>query len=416
MDQAPTADTTARPAAPVSSPAPSAAASAPVRSGRKPFMILGAIAFVVAVGIGVYLKLTAGLQITDDAQVTADMVPTAARVSGQVLKVHVADNQQVKKGDLLIELDPADYAARLQQAEAELRTAKAQHAAADAQVAIVEASSKGGLVSAKAQVVGSSSGVSAAHAQVEAARAGLARAEADARTADLEYQRAKELQAQSAIPQAQLDLAQSAYDAAHAALDQAKAQITAAQEAERVARSRVGEAQGRLDQTSQVDAQITAARANADIAAARVDSAQAQVDLAKLQLSYTKIVAPNDGVASRLSVHEGQLIQPGQPLLQLVPLTTYVIANFKETEVGQMRPGQRAEIKLDAFPGVELTGVVQSLSGGTGSTFSLLPPDNASGNFVKVVQRVPVRIEWVNPPADLPLRAGLSAEVTVRVQ
>ncbi len=392
-----------------------AAAPAP-KSGKRPFMILGGIALLAAIGASVYLELTKNLETTDDAQVAADTVPTAARVAGQVLHVLVTDNQVVKKGELLIELDPADYAARVKQAEAELRTAKAQAAAAAAQVDIVSATSKGGFQSARAQVAGSSSGVSAAKAQVEAAKAGLARAEAAARTADLDYERAKGLAAQSAIPQAQLDLAQSEYDGAHAALDQAKAQIVAAQQAERIAMSRVGEAQGHLDQTSQVSAQIDAAKANADLADARVQSAEAQLELARLQLSYTKIFAPNDGMASRLSVHDGQLVQPGQPLLELVPLQTYVVANFKETEVGRMRPGQPASITLDAFPGVELKGKVQSLAGGTGSTFSLLPPDNASGNFVKVVQRVPVRIEWVDPPANLAFRAGLSADVTVNVK
>ena len=313
-------------------PTPLVAPAAP-KNGRKPFLVLGAIAVLVLGGIGVYMTLTAGLETTDDAQVVADIVPTAARVSGQILRVHITDNQPVKKGEVLVELDPADFEARVKQADAELRTAKAQSAAATAQVAIVEATSKGGLVSAQAQVSGSSLGVSAAHAQVEAARQGLARLEADARKADLEYGRAKELNAAGAVSQSALDLAQSTYDSAHAALRQAQAQVTAAQEAERVAFSRVGEARGRLDQTSPVEAQIAGAHANADLAAAKIDGAQALLDLARLQLSYTRVSAPCDGTASKLSVHEGQLVQAGQPLLELVPLQTYMIANFKETEV-----------------------------------------------------------------------------------
>jgi membrane fusion protein (multidrug efflux system) len=144
-----------------------------------------------------------------------------------------------------------------------------------------------------------------------------------------------------------------------------------------------------------------------------VRSAEAALALAKLQLGYTKIVAPADGLASRLTAHEGQLVTVGQPLVELVPTATYVIASFKETQIGKMHAGQPAEIEVDAFPGRKLEGRVESLSGGTGASFSLLPADNATGNFVKVVQRVPVRIAWVNPPADVDLRAGLSADVTV---
>jgi membrane fusion protein (multidrug efflux system) len=144
-----------------------------------------------------------------------------------------------------------------------------------------------------------------------------------------------------------------------------------------------------------------------------VRSSEAQLDLARLQLSHTKITAPVDGLAARLSIHEGQLVGVGQQVLSLVPVATYVVANFKETQIGRMHPGQLAEIEVDAFPGRKLSGRVESLSGGTGTSFSLLPADNASGNFVKVVQRIPVRITWENLPPDLVFRAGMSADVTV---
>jgi membrane fusion protein (multidrug efflux system) len=170
-----------------------------------------------------------------------------------------------------------------------------------------------------------------------------------------------------------------------------------------------------LDQSSPIDAQIAAAHANADLAHARVQAAEAALELAKNQLAYTRVLAPADGMISKLSVHEGQLLQPGQSIAELVPSGTYVVANFKETQVGRIHEGQSVEVKIDAFSGKALHGKVESLSGGTGARFSLLPPDNASGNYVKVVQRVPVRIAWDPAPADLPLRAGLSAEVTVKV-
>jgi membrane fusion protein (multidrug efflux system) len=179
-----------------------------------------------------------------------------------------------------------------------------------------------------------------------------------------------------------------------------------------MAQERVGEARGRLNQSSPIEAQIAAARAQADLAHARVQSSQAQLDLARLQLSYTKVTAPADGMASKLSVHEGQQVTVGSPVIELVPVQTYLVANFKETQITKMKPGQRVNIKIDAFPGHRFVGKVESLSGGTGSSFSLLPADNASGNFVKVVQRVPVRIAFDQLP-DVPLRAGLSADVTV---
>ncbi len=162
-------------------------------------------------------------------------------------------------------------------------------------------------------------------------------------------------------------------------------------------------------------AQLAAAHAAAELARARVKVAEAQLRTARLQLDYTRVVAPEDGVVSRLGVHPGQNVQPGAPVAELVPSRTYVVANFKETQIGRMRPGQPAEIRLDAYPGRVFEGTVESRSGGTGARFALVPPDNASGNFVKVVQRVPVRITWTKPP-DVPLAAGLSAVVTVRVR
>ncbi|HEY1584783.1 MAG TPA: HlyD family secretion protein, partial [Polyangia bacterium] len=182
----------------------------------------------------------------------------------------------------------------------------------------------------------------------------------------------------------------------------------------RGAEERVGEMRGRLSQSSPIEAQIATARANADLAHARVNSAEAQLELARLQLGYTAVKAPADGMASKLTVHEGQLVAIGSPVIELVPVQTYILANFKETQIGKMKTGQKADVKIDAYPGKTIEATVESLSGGTGSSFSLLPADNASGNFVKVVQRVPVRIAWTKQP-DVPLRAGMSVDVTVHV-
>ncbi|HET9754544.1 MAG TPA: HlyD family secretion protein [Myxococcales bacterium] len=358
---------------------------APARTRpRKRWLILGLVSLAVLLGIGGYAWATHGKESTDDAQVEADVVPLSTRVAGQVKRVAAQDNAHVKKGDLILELDDADYAARAQQAQ------------------VAAAGARGGFTSARAGVSGSS-------AEVATARAGLVRAQAEEHKAALELSRSKELRAANVVPQQKLDEDQAAHDVARAALAQAQAALDAAQ-------SRIGEARGRLSQSSPVEAAVAAAQANARLAHARQKSAEAALALARLQLSYAKLYAQEDGQVTRLTAREGQMVQPGQPLAELVPDRTYVVANFKETQIGEMKAGQRVEIEIDAFPGKKLEGKVESLAGGTGSRFSLLPPDNASGNFVKVVQRVPVRIAWVDVPAGVTLRPGLSADVTVRVQ
>jgi membrane fusion protein (multidrug efflux system) len=303
-------------------PAPEPQVRAEPPKKRRPFLILGVVAAAAVLGLGGYVWWNHGKESTDDAQIEADVVPVAPRIPGMVQRVAVVENQHVKQGDLLLQIDDADAKARVAQAQAELATAQAQ----------------------------------------------VTRADADAQKAELDLRRARELRMSNVVPQQRLD------------------------DAGTTARS---------------------AAANARLARARVDSAQAALDLAKLQLSYTKIYAPAAGEVSRVVVHEGQLVQIGQPTMTLVPERTYVVANFKETQIGDMKPGDHAVVEVDAFPGQKLEAKVESLSGGTGSRFSLLPADNASGNFVKVVQRIPVRIALVNPPADLHLRAGLSADVTV---
>ncbi len=388
----------------------------PRRSARRPIIVLAAVVTVLVVGIGGYALATAGQENTDDAQVEADIVPIAARVGGAVLRVLVSENQVVKKGDVLLEIDPADFAARLKQAEAEVATAKAQAAVADAQVHIVEATARGGFATARALYSGSGVGVSSADASIAAARATLARAEADAKKAQLDLERAKELKAANAVPQERVDNAQASRDATLATLQAAQAQLSVAEESKRAALSRVDEAKGRVDQSAPIDAQIAAAHAAADLAHARTKASEAALELAQNQLSYTHVMAPASGVVSRLGVHDGQLVQLGQPLASLVPEGTYVVANFKETQVGRIAKGQKVEVVIDAWPNKKLEGVVESVSGGTGSRFALLPPDNASGNFVKVVQRVPVRIAWKEVPTGPSLRAGLSADVTVFVK
>jgi membrane fusion protein (multidrug efflux system) len=313
----------------------------------------GLLVAVVVASFAVHAFLTRGDVMTDDAFVEADVVAVAPRVGGTVAEVLVQENAPVKRGQPLLRLDDADYQARARQAQAELDTARAQAGVADA--------------------------------QVRAARANVSRADAEQEKAQLDLRRADELKAGEAI-------AADRYDATRIAGETARA----------------GASTNR--------AQYAAALASAELAHARVKSAEASLELAKLQLSYTVVAAANDGVVSRLAARAGQIVQPGQVLGQLVPSQSYLVANFKETQTGAIRPGQKVDIEVDAYGGRKLEGRVESLSGGTGARFALLPPDNASGNFVKVVERVPVRIAWVNPPADLSLRAGLSANVTVHTR
>ena len=396
------------------------AAPAPARARslwerRKPLVVLGSVAAAMLVGVAAYAIATWGEETTDDAQVEADVVPIAPRTSGQVRAVLVADNQAVKAGQPILKLDDADQAAKLAQSDAELATARAQLDAAKAQEQIVAASANGGLTSAQAMVAGSSDAVSGAEAQITAAEAALSRAQAEARKAELDWTRMQSLETSGVITKQQFDNAQTGVEAARAALAQAQANLAASKEQKQAARSHLAEAEGKLAQSSPIDAQIAAAHAAVQLADARVRSAEASVKLSQLQLSYTAVAAPADGVVSKLSARAGQVVSSGQPVAELVPAASYLVANFKETQIVRMRAGELAEVEIDAYPHRELTARVESLSGGTGARFSLLPPDNASGNFVKVVQRVPVRLTWVDPPKDLPLRAGLSATVTVRV-
>jgi membrane fusion protein (multidrug efflux system) len=281
------------------------------------------------------------------------VVAVAPRVGGTVVEVLVQENAPVRRGQPILRIDDADYQARARQAQAELETARAQAAVADA--------------------------------QVRAARATVTRSDAEAEKADLDLRRAEELRKGDAIPAERFDATRIAGETA-----------------------RAGASTNR--------AQYAAALASAELAHARVRSVEAALDLARLQVSYTTVSAASDGVISRLGARQGQIVQPGQVLGQLVPSRTYLVANFKETQTGSIRPGQPVTVEIDAYDGRKVEGKVESISGGTGARFALLPPDNASGNFVKVVERVPVRIEWTSLPADLPLRAGLSANATVHTR
>lgn len=379
---------------------------------KRLYLIGGAAVVLLLIVYGIYVLVTSGKETTDDAGVAADVVPVSARVAGQVVAIHIVENQPVHRGDLIVELDPQDAAVKLAQAQGDLATAEAQAADADARTEVTQAMARGALQSARGAVESSQDTVGSSAAQIQQVSAALNRAEANAQKARLDYQRAEELGGKGDISKSQVDAARAAHEAADADVAQARAALSSAQNAQHAAQANVASAQGRLTQSTPVEAQIDSAHAQARLAHARVDTAKAALQAAALNVSYTKVTAAADGIASRLGVRLGSWVTAGQALVQIVPARTYLLANFKETQLENMRPGQRATVRVDILGRKEFEGKVESFSGGTGATFSVLPPDNASGNFVKVVQRVPVRVSWSGPPAN-EVPAGSSAEVTV---
>jgi membrane fusion protein (multidrug efflux system) len=366
-------------AAPVSAPQPK-------RGGVRKIVILSVLAILVLVG-GVWGFQTVVFYkhhaTTDDAQVDGNINPVLPRVSGYVQEVLVKDNQIVHPGDLLVRIDPADLQARVDQEQAALLSAEAAVSVAEAAVA-----------GARSTVVGSQAKVASNQADVTAART---RAEQTA--ADLA--RYRQLLSKEEISQQQ-------YDAARAAADSARAAAEAARATTESSRATV------MSGGSQIEA------ATRQVAAAQAQVAQhrAALEAARLQLSYATLKAPVAGIVSKKAVEVGQFVQAGQPLLAIVQGNgeTWVSANFKETQLARMHPGQKAEIEVDAYPGVTFHGQVESLAAATGARFSLLPPDNATGNFTKVVQRVPVKIVFTDTPDPRhPLRVGMNVNATVNL-
>lgn len=413
------ADAAQEPSTPPRQPE-SAAAAEPQRrrpsppQRRRSLLIIAGIAAALILGVLVYVLLGAGKEKTDDAQIDADVVPLAPRVAGQAVAVPVIENQWVKKGDLVVQVDDRDYQAKLAQLAADLDSARGQAEAADAQVAVAEAAARGAFTEARANLLGSSRTVSTFVAQLEQARANLKSREADLRLAEVNLERVRALQKGSAVAPQQVDQAVAQRDSARAAVVAARASVNAADQELRRAQAQVNESEGRVVASRPVDANIAAAQANAAMQRAKVTAAEAALTLGALNLEWTRVVAPEDGVVSQITGFPGRFLAVGQTIAQFVPARKYVTANFKETQIGRMHPGQPANVKVDTY-GDTIQGTVESISGGTGARFSLLPPENATGNFVKVTQRIPVRIALDYVPRSMVLRAGQSVLVTVHV-
>jgi membrane fusion protein (multidrug efflux system) len=365
---------------------------------------------------------------TDDAQVDGHIAPISAKVSGSVIEVLVELNQHVKAGQVLVRLDPRDYQTRVDQARAAVTVAEAQAHTAQVGVPLTRATTASGTSGAAAQVAAAQAEyqraqVAAQQAQtsgIAAAEANVAQAEANNRRAQADLERMRPLIAKQEISQQQFDayvagaqVAAAQLRAAQEQLNAARQSVQNAQAASQSAQARVEQARAGLQESQANQQQVNVSTAQARSATAAIQQARANLAAAELELSYTTIVAPIDGVVTNKNVEPGQIVQPGQGLMTIVPLNdVWVIANFKETQLADVRPGQRAEVHVDMYSQT-IPGRVDSLSGATGARMSLLPPENATGNFVKVVQRIPVKIIFDRLPEGVVLRPGMNVDATI---
>ena len=385
---------------------------------RRRGIVIVVLVVLAAAAVGLWWRSTYS-EDTDDAQINGHLIQVSSRIAGQVLRVDVEENQLVKAGDTIAELDPKDYDVAVENAEAALATAQANAAAANVNVPITTVNTGSNLRAADADLSGTHASLDQAQQQLEAAKAQVAQAQASLTKAEADLTRYTPLVEKDVISKQQFDAAVAARDGAKAALANAQAGERAANQGVRVARDRItqAEAQQRYAQTGPEQVAVQNARAKG--AMAQVAQAQAQLDQAELNLSYTKIVAPVAGIITRKSVELNQNVAAGQNLLTLVSLDDlWVTANFKETQLKHMAAGQTVEIAVDAT-GKTYHGKVTQIGGATGSVLSLFPPENATGNYVKVVQRVPVRIDFTDIKDEDPnhlLRPGLSVEPKVRVK
>ncbi|EPX7410467.1 HlyD family secretion protein [Cronobacter dublinensis] len=343
--------------------------------GKKPLIILGVVVIIMVIGALIWWLMTRNLETTDDAFIEGDAVTVAPKVAGYVTELRVKDNQRVKKGDLLVVIDPRDATAQRDQARAQLSLAQSQLHQAQAQLALARVQYPAQRDQAKAQVL---------------------RAEAELANARAEYQRQRGVDPRATSKQ-NIDAASAQLRSAEAGLANAKAQLEVAE---------------------QVQLQIRQQETNVEARESQVAQARAQLQTADLNLSYTEVRAPFDGFVTKRNVQNGTLVQAGSALFSLVSPEIWVVANFKESQLERMRPGDKVAISVDAFPDLELEGHVESIQQGSGSRFSAFPAENATGNFVKIVQRVPVKIvidkgleHW-----DQPLPLGLSVEPEVTVE
>jgi membrane fusion protein (multidrug efflux system) len=398
--------------------------------GSKAKWLLIVIPILIIAGYFIYQSYFVGRETTDDAQIDGHINPISAKVSGQITAIFVGDNQFVKEGTLLLQIDPRDYQVLLDRAKADLAAAQSTAEGAQTQVPMMSRTTSSQLSLADAGLEQTQAAKATALKDVDSARARMDVMQAQVREAQAAYTKAiqdldrmKLLIVKDEISKQQYDAAVAAADAARAAYDAVQAGVAEVSRAVEAAQARVLQSEAHIKEalanqqaSKTAPQQMAISRSNMQMAMAKVKQAEATLAQAELNMSYTQVKAPIDGFVSEKRVELGQLMQAGQPMLALVPLhKIWVTANYKENQLKDMRPGQKAFVDVDAYGGRRFEGHVDSISAATGARFSLLPPENASGNYVKVVQRVPVKIIIDNEgDPSHPLRPGLSVAATVR--
>lgn len=390
----------------------------PARTASPGFRIAVVIAVIVLLVVGIFVyRYVTSYESTDDAQVDGHINSISTRITGHVVKLNVLDNQYVEAGALLVEIDPADYQVAYDRAKAEFEDAQAAAAGAGIDVPITTVSTASQVSATEADVASGRSGIAAAKKQFEAAKAQLDQAEANNVKAQNDLGRYKQLVDKQEISLQQYDQAVATSKSSAAAVEAARAMVESSQSQVSQAQDKLLQAEANWRNAQTAPKQVQVMRSKATSALAQAQQKKADLDQAQLNLQYTKIVAPVAGVVSNRTVEVGQNVSPGQELLKIIPLNdVWITANYKETQLREMKIGQPVDVQVDAN-GKTYKGKVDSIAGASGARFSLLPPENATGNYVKVVQRVPVKI--VLDPGennDHYLRPGMSVDPKVWIR
>lgn len=394
-----------------------AVSAAPESNSRRRLIAIGA-ALVIAVAGAAYWLHARRFAETDDAQIDGNISNVSPRISGIVTAVYVIENQLVKAGDALAEIDPTDLQIAVQQSRAQVAQAQAQLESEDPSVPITMTTNQTGLASARSDLASSEAALAAARKEVSQLTAELAQATANDRQAQLDKERSQRLLAQGAVSQADFDLRNNNAAASAANVNAIEQSLAAAKDRVKQQEAQIVAVQSRLSEvTANAPRQIATRQATVLFRRAALDLANAQLAEAEKNLSYTKIIAPTSGVVAKKSIALGDHVAPGQQVIAIAPVDDlWVTANYRETQLERIQPGQPASIHVDAI-NLDLRGTVESIGGATGSVLSVLPPENATGNYVKVVQRIPVRIH-IDPgqPGLERLRIGMSVEPKVTVR
>jgi len=388
-------------------------------SGKR--FIAFAVILLIVLGAGFWYWRSTFSEETDDAQVDGDIFQISSRIAGQVTHVYVQDNKPVTQGELLLEIDPKDQQVALEQAQAQLANAQAAYQQATVNVPITSVTTITTVSNSGTDVRASQSAVDQAKQQADAAAARVDEAKANAIKATKDVERYTPLVQKDVISKQQYDAAVAASTSANASVLEAERSLVAQQSAISQAQQRLEQARNQAAQaTTNGPKQVAVERAREAAALAQIKEAQAQVDNALNNLSYTRVYAPVSGIVNKKNVDVGANLSAGQDLMNIVPLENlWVTANFKETQLKQMHPCQEVELKVDALGNRKFSGRVTQIGGATGSRLSLFPPENATGNYVKVVQRIPVRIDFTNlkqENGDHALRPGYSVTPEVAIK